>query len=532
MIDYGQFGGQLKNTLHFIVSSEIFRRIYSSAKQQTVRGRTLRGMECSGCDDRLPDMVEDMQKDNRMTKIAWQYTETLPQETMDFLRGIAEDYAKVKHSVYERYSGIASLGHLASIYDIMTQMRHCGLREQLGLPSVYYELAVRDAVTDIKGMWGMLKNKIRTLVSANENLSDEDRLYLRTVLRLDPVYAAILNRVEYPMPEKAAGLAIDTKRLNHLLRRLTRRYLVKPAPSGRADSFCVSPGGYSYRDGALCLVSRVPRKRIRLPLKDDRTCDRQLRICIRQSDAAIALPVNRKMRRHEDYQNTIFVHLGYRDMCTLSSGNIYGEGLGELASAKSERLMEKNRERGRMRNSYRKSIAEGDRKKAADIEVNNLGGIKYDHRKKKEQAQIESYVNAGINRMLEAEKPGTIVITKPVTIHKKTPGYKPANRKLSESPQGYVRRRLSQKCQTNGITLVEISSKGTGNICSACGAEGKRLAEGFVCVSCGFRSSIALNGARRIEAIYKALDVSKSASQIPRRKQRGIKLETPQGAGS
>ena len=519
MIDYGQFGGQLKNTLHFIVSSEIFRRIYSSAKQQTVRGRTLRGMECSGCDDRLPDMVEDMQKDNRMTKIAWQYTETLPQETMDFLRGIAEDYAKVKHSVYERYSGIASLGLLASIYDIMTQMRHCGLREQLGLPSVYYELAVRDAVTDIKGMWGMLKNKIRTLVSDNENLSDEDRLYLRTVLRLDPVYAAILNRVEYPMPEKAAGLAIDTKRLNHLLRRLTRRYLVKPAPSGRADSFCVSPGGYSYRDGALCLVSRVPRKRIRLPLKDDRTCDRQLRICIRQSDAAVALPVNRKMRRHEDYQNTIFVHLGYRDMCTLSSGNIYGEGLGELASAKSERLMEKNRERGRMRNSYRKSIAEGDRKKAADIEVNNLGGIKYDHRKKKEQAQIESYVNAGINRMLEAEKPGTIVITKPVTIHKKTPGYKPANR------------RLSQKCQTNGITLVEISSKGTGNICSACGAEGKRLAEGFVCVSCGFRSSIALNGARRIEAIYKALDVSKSASQIPRRKQRGIKLETPQGAG-
>lgn len=305
MIDYGQFGGQLKNTLHFIVSSEIFRRIYSSAKQQTVRDRTLRGMECSGCDDRLPDMVEDMQKENRMTKIAWQYTETLPQETMDFLRGIAEDYAKVKHSVYERYSGIASLGLLASIYDIMTQMRHCGLREQLGLPSVYYELAVRDAVTDIKGMWGMLKNKIRTLVSANENLSDEDRLYLRTVLRLDPVYAAILNRVEYPMPEKAAGLAIDTERLNNLLRRLTRRYLVKPAPSGRADSFCVSPGGYSYRDGALCLVSRVPRKRIRLPLKDDRTCDRQLRICIRQSDVAIALPVNRKMRRHEDYQNTI-----------------------------------------------------------------------------------------------------------------------------------------------------------------------------------------------------------------------------------
>lgn len=421
---------------------------------------------------------------------------------MDFLRGIAEDYAKVKAGVYERYSGIASLGQLASLYDIMTQMRHCGLREQLGLPSVYYELAVRDAVSDIKGMWGMLKNKIRTLIAVNENLNDEDRLYLRTVLKLDPVYAAILNREEYPMPEKAEGLEIDTKRLNNLLRRMTRRYLVRPMPC-RVDSFCVSPGGYSYRDGMLFLVSRVRRNRVSLPLKDDKECDRQIRICIRRDDAAIALPVNVRKRKHVDFQNTIFVHLGYRDMFTLSSGNVYGEGLGELSAARSERLMKKNRERGRMRKSYRDSLAEGDRKKAADIEVNNLGGLKYDRQKQKEQTQIESYINNGINRMLETEKPSTVVITKPITLNKKKSGYKPSNRKLSESPQGYVRTRLLQKCETNGITLVEISSKGTGSICSSCGAEGKRLAEGFVCENCGFRSSIALNGARRMEQIYR-----------------------------
>ena len=69
-----------------------------------------------------------MQKKDRLTKITWQYTEPLPEETMDFLKGIAGDYAKVKINVYERYSGIASLGRLASLFDIMTQMRHCGLR--------------------------------------------------------------------------------------------------------------------------------------------------------------------------------------------------------------------------------------------------------------------------------------------------------------------------------------------------------------------------------------------------------------------
>lgn len=444
-----------------------------------------------------------MQKKDHMTKISWQYTEPLPEETMDFLRGIAGDYAKVKRSVYERYSGIASLGKLASVYDIMTQMRHCGLREQLGLPSVYYELAVRDAVSDIKGMWGMLKNKIRTLIAANENLSDADRMYLRTVLKIDPVYAAVLNREAYSMPEKAANLEIETGRLNNLLRRLTRKYLGRPAPSERADSFSVSPGGYSYRDQALCLVSRVPRNRIRLPLKDGRKCDRQLRICIRKNDVAIALPVNRRKRHHKDFHNTIFVHLGYRDMCTLSTGAVYGEGLGELSAARTERLTEKNRERSRMRQSYRDSMAEGNRKKAADIEANNLGALKYDRQKKREQTQIESCINAAINRMLETEKPGTIVITKPVTAGRKKSGYKPANRKLSESPQGYVRSRLLQKCEANGITLVEISSRGTGSICSNCGAEGKRLGQGFVCENCGYQSSIALNGARRIEEVYR-----------------------------
>lgn len=206
-----------------------------------------------------------MEKDKTITKTLWQHTEILPAETMEFLRGIAADYAKVKASTYERYSGVGSLGRLASIYDLMTEMRHCGLREQLDLPSVYFELAVRDGVSDIKGMWGMVKNKVRTLISANEALSGDDRMYIRTVLKLDPVYAAILSHKDYPMPEKAAGLDIDVSRLNNLICRLTRRHLIKPV-LGRADSFCVSPAGYSYKGGALYLVSRTPRRRVQLPL--------------------------------------------------------------------------------------------------------------------------------------------------------------------------------------------------------------------------------------------------------------------------
>lgn len=421
---------------------------------------------------------------------------------MEFLKGIASDYAKVKASVYERYSGIGSLGRLSSIYDLMTEMRHCGLREQLELPSVYYELAVRDGIRDIKGAWGMVKNKIRTLITANENLSSDDRMYLRTVLRLDQLYAAILNQNAYPMPEKTAGAELDVKRLNNLLRRLTRKYLVKPAV-GKADSFCVSPGGYSYKDNVLYLVSRIPRRRVLLPVRDQKTSTRQIRICIKENHAVIAIPTEGKRRKHEDYRSTIYVHLGYQNMCTLSSGNVYGEKFGDLSSAKSEHLMRKNQERSRIQARYRESLVSGSRKKTENIKINNLGVQKYSRQRKREQARIETYVNAELNRMLETEKPERIVITKPVTINKTRLKYKSSNRKITEGPLGYVRKRLTEKCQMNHIELVEINSKGTGTACSSCGAEGKRLSEGFVCESCGFRSTIALNGARNIEKKYK-----------------------------
>lgn len=445
-----------------------------------------------------------MAKGQSITKIVWQHTQILPEETMEFLKGIAADYARVKVSVYERYSGVKSLGKLASIFDIMTEMRHCGLREQLELPSVYYELAVRDGVADIKGTWGMLKNKLRTLITANEHLSSDDRMYLRTVLKLDKVYSAILNQEEYPMPEKTAGAELDVERLNHLLRRLTRKHLGKPS-AGRADSFCVSPGGYSYKDNALYLVSRIPRRRIVLPLKDNKTSARQLRICIKSDHALIAIPTETKQQKHKDFQNTIYVHLGYKTMCTLSSGNIYGEKLGELSSAKSDYLMEKNRERSRVRARYRESLVSGEKKKAEEIRANNLGLQKYDRQKKQAQARIETYVNTELNRMLETEKPKKIVIAKPVTINKTKLSYKSSNRKVTEGSLGYVRTRLTQKCQANGIELAEINAKGTGTTCSNCGAEGKRLLEGFVCEQCGFRSTTALNGAKNIEKKYKGL---------------------------
>lgn len=444
-----------------------------------------------------------MSTDSTVTKTVWQYSEPLPEETMVFLRGIAADYCKVKNYVYGRYAGIKNLNNLTPVYNILNEMRGCGLREQLKLPVVYYELAIADAVTNIKSNWGNVKNRIGDCITTNENLSDDDRIYLRTVLKLNSVYAAILNHQDYEMPKKADGLAIDAKRLNNLLCRLTRRYLTQPK-SDCTDSFRISPNGYSYKNGALWIVCRVPRKRVSIPLKDNRTFDRQLQVQIRRDDVALAVPVEARVKAHRDYTNTIYIYIGRQDMFTLSNGHIYGESLEELTDPETERLARKNRERHKLYTVYVQSTEDGDIQKGQNIKANNFGKLKYDRQKEKEREKTKTYINSELNRMIEAEKPARIVITRPVTRNKTKIYARSANRKMTRSFGGYIRERLAYKCKVHSIELVEISSRHTGQKCSACGAEGKRLGKAFVCEGCGLNTTIALNSAKNIQQKFLA----------------------------
>ena len=444
---------------------------------------------------------EMMSAGSTVTKTIWQYSEQLPKDTMEFLKGIAFDCCKVKNYVYQRYSGIKSVGRLTPVYDILNEMRYCGLREQLNLPVVYYELAIADAVTDIKGRWGTVKNKIGELVTANDNLSADDRLYLRTVLKLNSVYAAVLNCRTYEMPKNAAKLDIDVERLNRLLCRLTRKYLTVPQ-TNNTNSFRISPNGYSYKDGAMRVVCRTPRKRISIPLRDSRTFDRQIQIHIKEDYIALAVPVETKIKKHEDYQNTVYVYVGYRDMLTLSNGNVYGKELGKLLNPETDRIVQKNRERRRLYEAYVQNTEDGNWKKAGNIEANNLGKIKYDRRKEKERLRTTTFINSEINRMLKEEKPAKIVLTKPVTKNRIKLNSKSANRKVTRSFRSYIRERLAYKCLVHSIELIEISSYGTGNRCCTCGTEGKRRGTEFICERCGTQLAAALNSAKNIEIKY------------------------------
>ena len=204
------------------------------------------------------------------TKNVKQYSRKLPPDTMEFLRWLVGAYAKVKKTTYERYGGIGSLGKLTPGYTVLNEMRFSGMRQELGIPAVYYELAILDALTAIKSRWGILRDTLKRLAAFHEGFTKEDRTYIYTVLKWGSVYAAILQGKDYEEPNLVKDLPVDKHRLNNWLRRQTRKHLGKIQVM-RETGFTISPRcGYSYKNGVMRIAGRQSRKRVEIPLRDGR----------------------------------------------------------------------------------------------------------------------------------------------------------------------------------------------------------------------------------------------------------------------
>ena len=109
-------------------------------------------------------------------------------EDMKKFQEIAEDYRIVKNYVYQRYGGKNSLYKLYPGYTIQNEMTKSGLREKLGLPSVYFNLAVFDALGDIKTQWTRTKSAVLKRINKNMNFSEQEKHYLRFLLKVSNAF--------------------------------------------------------------------------------------------------------------------------------------------------------------------------------------------------------------------------------------------------------------------------------------------------------------------------------------------------------
>ena len=159
--------------------------------------------------------------------------EPVSREDMEKLQEIAADYRKVKNYVYDHFGGIGSLSKIYPGYTVQNEMTATNLRKALGLPSVYFYLAVFDALADIKSQWIRTKAKVLQLIGENQNLTPEEKHYLRFVLKVNNAFTAILNQEAMKLPqdirrkyeEVSAGVSVE--HLHRYLCRQVRKYHVK-----------------------------------------------------------------------------------------------------------------------------------------------------------------------------------------------------------------------------------------------------------------------------------------------------------------
>ena len=193
------------------------------------------------------------------------------------------------------------------------------------MPSVYFYLAIFDALGDIKCQWTRTKTKILKLINQNEGFTEEDKHYLRFLLKVNNAFEAVLNQkqisqkpeaVELPKAvqkqyEKVAA-SVDTDRLNKYLCRQVRKYHVK-LYTDRTDGFAISERAYRYADHGIYISIKEKRKRVFVLLTDNNQYKSQLYIKLypQKGNIEIKVPIHVAVHSHRDYQNQVGAAVGY-----------------------------------------------------------------------------------------------------------------------------------------------------------------------------------------------------------------------------
>lgn len=440
----------------------------------------------------------DIPKQKSVCRTIHQYSKgPISDGDMIKLLEIAEDYRKVKNYVYARYAGIGSLSKLYPGYTVQNEMTNCGLRAELGMPSVYFYRAVFDALGDIKCGWARTKTRLLQLTGRNENFTDEQKHYLRFLIKTSNAFEAVLNRKPIQLPQEIqtkhdeiAG-QVDAAKLHRYLCRQVRKYHVRNLHTDMAEGFFITERAYRYGerssrkpDGCfekqygIFIASKENRKRIFIPLTDGNAYKQQLYIKLKPEEQKIEIdiPVEMKVRTHRDYTKELGLSQGIWCMFTTHEGNVYGEQFGAMH----QELVEYMRAAAR---AYSRE------------KENNAGRKKYKAHKARLDAKIETYVNQEINRMIAAEKPKICYLPK---LPKTGPaGYnKEINYSAGVWKKGFIRERLEQKCREHSIELIEVFGKAISTECSSCGEMGKYSKERFRCGCCGYETDKKINAAK------------------------------------
>ncbi|NEO79173.1 zinc ribbon domain-containing protein [Moorena sp. SIO4G3] len=260
---------------------------------------------------------------------------------------------------------------------------------------------------------------------------------------------------------------------NPFLHRIVRKQFQRGHSSTR-NQIIYQQGGYSCK--------RISRHTYQLELAGLRRGKRN-RILVRSNrklTGQIRLIYNLQLQRFEvhfivDYgtvnlpaeHRSIGVDKGYTEAFYDSDGRAHGLGLGKLATAKSNRITLKNRNRGKLWALHRK-LEKIDPVKSARILENNLSRKTENRRYRKDQAGILAIIGAASRSLFNGESLKVFAedLTEPIKGKRQSLAM---SRKLNSWMKGAIRDSLQKWANWTGSVVLEIQPSYTSQVDSVTG---------------------------------------------------------------
>ena len=418
------------------------------------------------------------------------YTERIGFVTYSELEHIFPAYGSVKNYIYSRFSSIGSYEKVHNYKkEIRDKLTSEGFLEGFSIPKRYVRMAMDEAVSNIKTNWVQATKSVKSLISKNGQLSDDEKHYLYYSLKAKQVFVSILNKEKCDIPEKFSGLNI--RRLNSLFRRYVRKSLPKKSVSKVCSSVMIDAQMWREKDGIFYISGLNKGKTYSLKLNTKPKLNGNLRIVLERAKRNLrisnAIEVCSKPMNNDGL--SIGVDKNYINALDTSNGSSYGVCLNAEQGIYTDILSAKNKKRNYYTKLVDKYSKAGNHEKANRIQKFNLGKKKYNKQKNKFFEEIRKKVNYGIKQMIIVENPQAIVcenLNFSVSNKQKKVKYsRKANGKLSGFVKGYIQERMEYIANMNEINIKKVNAAYSSQTCSQCGNFGLRKGDMFYCASCG-----------------------------------------------
>ncbi|MCW3818977.1 RNA-guided endonuclease TnpB family protein [Micromonospora sp. DR5-3] len=397
----------------------------------------------------------------------------------------ARRLGRVRSEVWQRYGSIGGVGSGLRDRQVRDRWLADGTHASFGVLANAWKETVRDAIGDIAANLEAAKVDVRRAISRRTNDPDERKR----------MFGALKADEWAGDPFLARQVRKHWKRgRNH-----THNQIVV-----RADKYNTLVDGRGRLWLAIPGLER--RKMVRIPLSTAVPPTGTLRLILRAGRVEVHYQIDTSQMRSSQRpcgDRKVGVDKGYTEALTDSDGEPHGQQLGDLLTAESDRLKERNRRRAKLRSIANTAALRGDHAKAHRIKVNNLGTMKRDRQAARHRARVRTEIFTAVHEVVD--KANTVIaedLTKRFTSRKKLP--KNINRRLAAWTKGVTAEALKSVSERRGSALVPVNAAYTSQTCHHCGDFGRRSGNRFHCTQCGVVWQADVNAA--INILHRAGD--------------------------